>query len=105
MTPDQLERFDAEEASGTVHRLLRTAELDGTDVRSVLIEAVQGRELDSVDSLAQVLAWRIQRQLEEAARHRADPDLAEFVPRSYAERTPAAADELSVYVEQLAALM
>jgi hypothetical protein len=56
-------RVDADTASGPLYRLVRSAELDGHNAEELLTRAVHARELDSADSIAQVLHHRIERRV------------------------------------------
>jgi conjugative relaxase-like TrwC/TraI family protein len=47
----------ADDASGALWRRIRTADLAGLDVDSVIRDAVQQRELNTAESVAEVLAW------------------------------------------------
>ncbi|MGH3795640.1 MAG: MobF family relaxase [Pseudonocardiaceae bacterium] len=58
-------RLAADEAMGSVHRLLRTAELAGHDPATVLTNALQSGSLDSARSPAQVLHGRISNKLQD----------------------------------------
>ncbi|MBA3905901.1 MAG: hypothetical protein H0X35_04340 [Pseudonocardiales bacterium] len=112
LSPAQMKQVDADEANGTLYRRLRTAELDGVDAAQILAAAVHSRELETAESIADVLYWRVERRLAEAeaARDVPDPEAAEqseleFVARSFAERTPEGRDEAGVYLRNLAELM
>ncbi len=59
LTPDQREALAADEAFGSLERLLRTAELAGHDPDAVLTAAVEMRDLHGARSPAQVLHSRI----------------------------------------------
>ena len=82
-----------------------SAEPDGHNAEELLARAVQARELDSADSIAQVLHHRIDRRVERGAEALARPEREEFLPRSYTDRTPARDDEVGRYVAQLAEAM
>ena len=60
-----------------------SAEPDGHNAEELLARAVQARELDSADSIAQVLHHRIDRRVERGAEALARPEREEFLPRSY----------------------
>jgi conjugative relaxase-like TrwC/TraI family protein len=81
-------RTAADPASGALYRLLRTAELDGHDVPALLAEVASQRELDSAESVAQVLHHRIGIQLAQARPVGEERQAEEFVSRSYSSRTP-----------------
>ena len=57
---------------------MRSAELDGHNAEELLTLAVRARELDSADSIAQVLHHRIERRVEREAEalRRVDEDVA-----------------------------
>jgi len=59
LTADQREALAADEAFGSLERLLRTAELAGHDPDAVLTSAIEARDLHGARSLAQVLHARI----------------------------------------------
>jgi hypothetical protein len=82
-----------------------SAEPDGHNAEELLARAVQARELDSADSIAQVLHHRIDRRVERGAEALARPEREEFLPRSYTDRTPARDDDVRRYVAQLAEAM
>jgi hypothetical protein len=82
-----------------------SAEPDGHNAEELLARAVQARELDSADSIAQVLHHRIDRRVERGAEALARPEREEFLPRSYTDRTLARDDEVGRYVAQLAEAM
>jgi hypothetical protein len=98
----QYQKYAAEEARSTLHRLVRSAELAGHDPDALLARAVSLRSLDNApglgkaDDIARVLHSRVK-------------DIAgDPVPRpaSYAERTPQAADpQTGQYLRALATLM
>ena len=90
-------RVDADTASGPLYRLVRSAELDGHNAEELLTRAVHARELDSADSIAQVLHHRIGRRVEREAEARERSGREEFMPRSYTDRTPARDDEVGRY--------
>jgi hypothetical protein len=86
----------SDDAAGALWRRLRAAELAGNDVDDVIRHAVERRELDSADSVAEVLAWRVERRL-------GDTEATE--PATYAERTPVSDDAVGNYTRQLAEAM
>ncbi|WP_344419849.1 MobF family relaxase [Pseudonocardia ailaonensis] len=80
LTAQARERLAADEAGGSLDRLLRTAELAGHDPRAVLSAAVDGRGLDDARSPAKVLHHRISTTLA----GRLTPDITsavDLVPR------------------------
>ncbi|SNS72886.1 hypothetical protein [Actinomadura mexicana] len=56
LSPGDAETLRQDEALGTLGRLLRQIEMSGRDAQTIFHEAITERELDSADSLAQVLA-------------------------------------------------
>jgi conjugative relaxase-like TrwC/TraI family protein len=86
----------ADDAASALWRRMRSAELAGADVDQVIRDAVEQRELDSADSVAEVLAWRVDRQLSDAET---------AAPKSYVERTPERDDPIGAYTRQLAQAM
>jgi conjugative relaxase-like TrwC/TraI family protein len=85
---------EADKTMAKITRLMRQAEIAGID-REHLIEEVTKGELSSARSPADVLAWRIERQIGEASP----------VKTTYASRTPEGDDPRSVYARQLAEAM
>ena len=86
----------ADDAAGALWRRMRTAELAGLDVDDVLREAVTKRELDTAESVAEVLAWRIESELK---------DVEATTPKTYVDRTPQRDDPVGTYTRQLAEAM
>ena len=60
LSPENYARLQAEEPA-TVYRAARSAELRGHDFDAVLTEAVVGRELDTAETVAGTITWRMQR--------------------------------------------
>ncbi|MBB4920971.1 MobF family relaxase [Streptosporangium saharense] len=63
---EEAARLRTDEAKGTLGRLLRQLEMSGRDAAAILGQAITQRELDSADSPAQVLHWRITKAAETA---------------------------------------
>jgi hypothetical protein len=80
LTGRQRKALAADEAYGSLERLLRTAELAGHDPDAVLATAVNERSLDGARSPAQVLHARISRSLNGRLSPRAD-HAADLIPR------------------------
>ena len=94
-----------DQASSALYRLLRTAELGGHDVAPLVADVVSRRELDTADSIAQVLHHRVERRLGTAE---ADRQAGDFVSRSYSSRTPLTSTlsaSVSAYVRDIARAM
>ena len=108
LTADQHRALERDDAAPALWRLVRSAEQSGHDPEALLRAAARERELDSVDSVAQVLHHRISRRVDERA-----GNAAPSRPRpTFAERTPAPeglattpADAYGVYARQLAPVM
>jgi hypothetical protein len=86
----------ADDSSGALWRRVRAADLAGLDVDAVIQKAVNKRELDTAESVADVLAWRIDREL---------GDVEATAPATYVERTPVRDDEIGTYTQLLAEAM
>jgi hypothetical protein len=80
LTPDERARLAADDAFGTLERLLRTAELAGHHPEQVLTAAVTARTLDSATSPAQVLHYRIAKRLEGRLTPRIHDSAADLIP-------------------------
>ena len=87
-----------DEASGPLYRLLRSAELDGHDVARLVAHAVSQRELDSADSVAQVLHHRVERDLSRMGA--ADSEAAGFAMRYRELLTSTLGEEQATLVAQ-----
>lgn len=84
---DRASQVRNDEAAGPLFRLVRSAEVDGHDPRELLTHTVAERELDTADSLAEVLHYRLTRDLET----REAPGASERPRRpqvSFMDRTP-----------------
>jgi hypothetical protein len=103
LTPEHYQRYAADPARGTLHRLVRTAELAGHDPDALLTSAVRMRSLDNAPGrgAATDIAKVLHSRVEELA--------GRPVPRpaGYTARTPAtAADpEIGRYLRELGRLM
>lgn len=89
--PERAEQVRADDASGPLWRLIRGAELDGHRPAELLERVVGQRELETAESIAQVLHYRIAQDLGPAT-SRPEPSRGSelpFVLRSFIERTPA----------------
>jgi conjugative relaxase-like TrwC/TraI family protein len=86
----------ADDASGALWRRMRAADLAGLDVDAVIQNAVNKRELDTAESVAEVLAWRVDREL---------GDVEATASATYVERTPIRDDATGTYTRQLAEAM
>ncbi|MEU7822961.1 MobF family relaxase [Catellatospora sp. NPDC049133] len=91
-----LDRLTRDEATGTLWRLLRQAELAGFDVRAVLRTAIGRRELGTAVSVAQVLHHRITHVHGDHLLPTGD---------TFAQRTPAGTDAISRYAHEVAEAM
>jgi hypothetical protein len=80
LTGRQRKALAADEAYGSLERLLRTAELAGHDPDAVLATAVNERSLDGARSPAQVLHTRISRSLDGQLSPRV-ADVVDLIPR------------------------
>ena len=93
-----------DQASSALYRLLRTAELADHDVAPLVADVVSRRELDTADSIAEVLHYRVERRLAADAERQAEA----FVSRSYSSRTPLTSTlpaDVSAYVRNIARAM
>ena len=80
LTPHERARLAADDAFGTLERLLRTAELAGHDPEKALAAAVTARALDSATAPAQVLHYRISKRLEGRLTPRIQTGAADLIP-------------------------
>jgi len=80
LSPRQRQAIAADEAFGSLERLLRTAELAGHDPRTVLDRAVSERSLDGARSPAQVLHSRITKGLHGRLNPQVNK-IADLIPR------------------------
>ena len=103
LTPDERARLAADDAFGTLERLLRTAELAGHHPEKVLTAAVTARSLDSATAPAQVLHYRIAKRLEGRLTPRIHDSAADLIPHHL--RDDAAAATLGAADQQRAALL
>lgn len=81
--PDQADRILADPAWPALTTTLARAETAGTEVRRLLPEAAAERELDSAESPAQVLIWRVTaapNRRQQAARRRSTASGTPSVP-------------------------
>ena len=80
LTGHQRAQLAADEAFGSLERLLRTAELAGHDPDAVLRAAVTARDLDGVESPARVLHHRITGRLTGRLTPRLREGVADLIP-------------------------
>ena len=80
LTAHQRGQLAADDAFGSLERLLRTAELAGHDPDQVLRAAVEARSLDGADSPAQVLHHRITHALHGQLTPRVRGGAADLIP-------------------------
>ncbi|GII05740.1 MobF family relaxase [Planobispora takensis] len=59
LSASEAARLRDDEATDTLGRLLRTLEMSGKDAGAIFEAAIRERELDTADSVAQTLHWRI----------------------------------------------
>jgi hypothetical protein len=83
ITPEQRVGLAADQAMGSVERLLRHAEVSGHDPTEVLRTVLDGKSLDGSTSLAQVLHARVRKEVGDLA-----PEIT-----SYADLIPVGVDE------------
>lgn len=92
-------RLAEDDASPALYRLLRSVELEGHDVETVVREAVEARELHSAKSVAETLHWRITNNV------RGDREAQDFEPTRYGQQVPERTDEVTGYVRNVAEVM
>jgi len=87
--PERAAKVRADDAVGPLWRLVRTAELDGHQPEQLLRQVVAERELDTADSIAEVLHYRVTRALDDAGENQPNQPVREQVGRrTFSERTP-----------------
>lgn len=98
LTPNERAQLAADDAFGSLERLLRTAELAGHDPDAVLSGAVTDRSLDDAHHPAQVLHWRISSRLTGRLTPHLSSSTADLIPQHLAD----AVDQRGAWLQQLA---
>ncbi|QSB07164.1 MobF family relaxase [Natronoglycomyces albus] len=95
-------RLARDDAAPELYRLLESCEQAGHDPRQVASEAIGMRELESADSVAQVIHWRITDMMEvdlSADPHEEKDSTERDVALGYAERLPAGDSAIHKYAQ------
>jgi len=95
--PDRMDRIEDEDGAGRLYRTLRELELGGHNVEQLATDAVLSREVDSADSVSDVLRARIRRETGDAG----DVRHAE-APSTWTERTGQTPGPLGEFETELA---
>ncbi|MFI6541438.1 MobF family relaxase [Nonomuraea sp. NPDC050547] len=107
LTGRDADRLRADQAKGSLARLLRELEVSGRDAARILDAAITERELDSADSIAETLHWRItQAGAARGVDMRALEPSEDHIKASWRERTPQLGiPAIDRFLEQLAERM
>lgn len=85
MSAHDFARYEQDSATANLHRLIAAMELRGLDPRQVITRIVTSRELDSADSVSQVLITRAKKLNDQLGQHLGQ---REFVRHTFVDRTP-----------------
>ncbi|MER7129721.1 MobF family relaxase, partial [Streptosporangium saharense] len=103
---EHADRLRTDPALGTLARRVRQIEMSGRDPYQVLGMAIVMRELDSADSVAETLHWRLDRVGEELGVDWDELDTAEeLIQGTWADRTPDLGPVFTGAAQELAADM